>query len=443
MGAHWRANLIVLMAITVLLVTEAPMQAFGDFPRPPVQTSLVQIRDGRLVNQGVTVILGGLNYKDRFSSLLYEKSGKSDWSIIDYDFAQMAFLGAKVIRVWFNWIYYEPAPGRLDSTRLLADIQKTVDAASKNGLYIIVVLYNKDVSEAGTKIAGNWLQASTTTSKTDVSSADFWLKDGDNATQQRGLFDQVWHTISTRFKLEPIILAYELINEPYNEYCDQLPIWAQTISEKDNHFPLKSLYDQVVNEIRENQDQHIVMLNYGWGQGSTTFPSVNRSSDPQIIYDIHLYYTGPENSKQSWDHTEKTLGPWRGKDQNGVSINYTYPDVATNHDRNALRTRLESVSRLSSEEGYVFYLGEFGFTENNVYNLDVVSALGDLGFYVGFAYFQYCPGLPHDSPAIIQPILAHPIGRSETEISGNAVEMPHIASIRLPSPFFWSRKYLV
>jgi hypothetical protein len=405
MIVHCRAQLVILIAITAVLVSETPIQALG---RPPSQMMLVQIENGRVVSQdGATVVLNGLNYKDRFSSLLFEKSGKSDWPTINDDFAQMAQLGARTIRVWFNWIYYETVPGKLDSRRLLADIQKTVDAATQNRLYLIITLYNKNVSEAGKRVAGNWLQAATTTVKTDANSASFWLNDGDNAAQQRQLFEQLWLAISTRFRAEPTILAYELINEPYNEYCDQLPLWASTISEKGNHYPLKTLYDLVVRTIRENEDQHIIMLNYGWGQGPTMFPSVNRSSDSQIIYDVHLYYTAPENSKQSWDHTERTLGPWKGRDQNGTPLNYTYPDIATNHDRDAVRTRLESVSRLSVEEGYVFYLGEFGFTENNAYNLDVVSVLSDLGFYVGFAYFQYCPGLPHDSPAIIQPILAY------------------------------------
>lgn len=405
MVADSKAKLIGLMILSTILIAVAPAQVLGTSSQP---ISFVQVKNGRLVNQeGVAVLLYGVNYKDRFSSLLFQKDGTSNWSVIENDFSQMALLRARTIRVWFNWIYYEPTPGNLDHKRILTDIQKTVDAANKNHLYIIIVLYNKNVSKGGNQVAENWLQAGTTTAKTDVKSIDFWLNDGDNAARQRELFVQLWLTISTRFKTEPTIVAYELINEPHNKYYEQLPTWAQNMPGRDDHYALKSLYDAVVKKVRENQDQHIVMLNYGWGHGSATFPSVARSSDPQIIYDIHLYYTGPENSKQSWDHTERPFGPWKGKAQNGVSITYTYPDVATKHDRNAVSTRLESVSHLSKEGGYVFYLGEFGFTENTTYNLDVVSVLNDLGFYVGFAYFQYYPGIPHDSPAIIKPILAY------------------------------------
>ena len=79
---------------------------------------------------GTRAYLDGLNYKDQFKSRLKEDiSGISDWAGIRSDFRAMASLGAKTIRVWFDWIYYEPTPGKLDSKRMISHMQKIIDVA--------------------------------------------------------------------------------------------------------------------------------------------------------------------------------------------------------------------------------------------------------------------------------------------------------------------------
>jgi len=393
-----------LLAVLVLTSTSLPHAAAA----PKKQNvSFLQITGGVIVKQdGTRAYLDGLNYKDQFKSRLSEDiSGTSDWAGIRNDFRQMASLGAKTIRVWFNWIYYEPTIGKLDSSRMISHMHQIVDIAKANRVYVIIVIYNKIVWNRGTPV-NNWLQARTTTAKTDPGDANFWLNDGDFPGQQRSLFVNLWTKISSGFKTEPTVAAYDLINEPYVKYYDQQPSWTRSLTDSDPHYPLKSLYDLVLNSLRANGDNHIVILDY-------TCPEVNSyqlaalarsSSDAQVLYDIHFYTTAAENQVQGWDSTQKLTGPWTGKNSDGTQVSFTYPDATSAHDGAALRSRFELLSN-AQLNGYLFFVGEFGFTENASYNSDVAGLAVEFGI-AGFMYFEFVPDEPLGAVQVVAPVMS-------------------------------------
>ena len=129
---------------------------------------------------------------------------------------------ATTIRIWFNWSYYGPILGQLDSKRMLSDMQRIVDIARQNGVYVIITIFNNHFSRNG-QLISNWLQANITSSKTDPDNATFWLNDGDFLAKQRNAFLNLWNTISSKFRNEPIVGTYDLINEPFNKYYQQPP----------------------------------------------------------------------------------------------------------------------------------------------------------------------------------------------------------------------------
>ena len=301
------------------------------------------------------------------------------------------------IRVWFNWIYYEPSPGRLDSKKLLSDMQRITDIARLNGLYVIVTIYPHHIQQ-GRQSIDNWVQADATTAKTDPNAANFWLNDGTSPAEQRSLFMNLWRVISAKFRSEPVIVAYDLMNEPYNKHYSVVPNWAKT------SYPLKTLYEQVVGNLRAAGDNHIIMLDYNWVYGDDVVPLATPSKDNQVLYDIHMYYTAPENPAQGWDVTSMSQGPWNGKTPNGGDIAYTYPDSPSGHNMQAIAARFALLKNAESQ-GYVFFIGEFGFTVNTAYNVDVASLAKQSGF-TGTSYFEYSPDESIGSISTIAPILA-------------------------------------
>jgi len=354
-----------------------------------METNLLQIVDGKVMNpQGETVYLDGLNYKDQFKWLLYERKDAPRWDSIESDITRMASLGVKAVRVWFNWIYYEPTPGKLDERRMLSDMQRIVDAAKKNGIYVIITIFVKHYWLNGKKI-NSWVQAHTIDAKTNPDDLGFWLNDGAFPAVQRRLFVRLWRTISLRFGSEPAVAAYNLINEPYNKFYDELPRWTRGISDKIDHYPLRILHEAVVREIRNNGDDHMIILDYNWVYSCGLVPMALPSTDRQLLYDVHMYYVAQENGIQGWDVTYKISAPWKGKSFTGERISYAYPESANGHDRLALESRFETLAQ-AQLGGYVFYFGEFGLTENIAYNTDVASLIAKFDF-TGFAYFEYCP----------------------------------------------------
>jgi len=393
------ALLIVLIFGTVTVGLPAVRASTSNFP------SFLTISQGRLVgSQGERVYLDGVNYKDQLKWwLLYQKGGKVNWGAIERDFEGMALLKVKAVRLWIPWTYYEPVPGQLDSGRLMGDIQRMVDMARRNGLYIILVIYVKDIKTELIN-ADNWLQAHATTDRGDPESKDFWLNDGDFPIKQRSYFIEFWREISSRFKDEPAIAAYNLINEPYNKYYEQLPQWATSVPDHDLHYPLKSLYDLTIAAIRANGDSHIIILDYNWAYTYSEVPLAKPSKDPLLLYDVHIYATASPNPVQGWDVTHKTGSPWKGKAPNGTDISYAYPDTSTRHDKLAIAERFRNLARVQ-QQGYLFLVGEFGFTENSGYNLDVANLVVQFDF-AGFLYFEYSPDESIGTFQLIQPMMS-------------------------------------
>jgi hypothetical protein len=394
-----------LVLLTVLVPTVVLISSANDMSATAQIVPLIQIVNARLVNsQGVQVYLDGVNYKDQFKYLLYEKQGAPDWTTIESDFRTISSMGAKTIRIWFNWMYYEPTIGKLNSNRMLADVQEAVDLAKKYDLYLILTIYPYRFWTNG-KLVTPWLQAHATTARTDPENPDFWLNDGKTSEKQRNSFYKLWQTLSARFKSEPTIAAYDLMNEPYNKYYGTAPKWSLEVPGYDAHYPLKSLYDLTVKSIRDNGDSHIIILDYNWVYSSGVVPLAKPSADPQLLYDIHMYYTAPQNPVQGWDVVSQVTGPWSGKTTTGTPVQYTYPDSGSAHDRTAIMTRLQLLAQ-AQNEGYVFYFGEFGFTQNSAYNNDVASLVVQLGFS-GFAYFEYVPDEPIGTTQTIQPLMTY------------------------------------
>lgn len=91
---------------------------------------------------------------------------------------------------------------------------------------------------------------------------------------------QIWKVVSNRYKDEKQILGYGLLNEPIAHY----------FVEKDSllNTGALALYKRVVQEIRNQNDNHIVFL--GGVQWNTNFDIFENPFEVNLVYEFHKYW---------------------------------------------------------------------------------------------------------------------------------------------------------
>ncbi|MES1196925.1 MAG: cellulase family glycosylhydrolase, partial [Steroidobacter sp.] len=170
---------------------------------------------------------------------------------------------------------------------------------------------------------------------------DLWDKP---ENQQRLI--ALWKAIASRYKDQPVIFGYDLVNEP---------------GVSTNRTQWQQLAQQLVGAIREVDSKHPVIVErvnsiHGeWiNDDSMNFVTVN---DKNVIYEFHIYdpyfYT---HQHIAWD--EKM----RNRD-GGV-----WPDAANNHTRKFLSDTVDQYLVWGTKHQVPLYLGEWGVYKANFEN---------------------------------------------------------------------------
>ena len=107
-----------------------------------------------------------------------------------------------------------------------------------------------------------------------------WLFESE-ASQQ--LYCDIWRKIADRYKNEPVILGYELFNEPIAPYFPNM---------EELNGKLEDIYKKGVAAIREVDNNHIILL--GGAQWNGNFkPFKDSKFDDKIMYTCHRYGGDP------------------------------------------------------------------------------------------------------------------------------------------------------
>lgn len=93
------------------------------------------------------------------------------------------------------------------------------------------------------------------------------------------LFCEIWRKIADRYKNEPVILGYELMNEPIAHYFE---------NKAELKAKLEPLYKRAVKAIREVDNNHIVLLG-GARWNSDFFMFEDWKFDDKLMYTCHRY----------------------------------------------------------------------------------------------------------------------------------------------------------
>jgi hypothetical protein len=101
-----------------------------------------------------------------------------------------------------------------------------------------------------------------------------------SSQSSQDLLSEIWVRIATKYKSDPILIGYDLLNEPIAHYFkDDLDVL--------NH-SLFLIYKRVVADIREVDPDHIIFLNGSeWAGNFDVFEEI---IDDNIVYEFHKYW---------------------------------------------------------------------------------------------------------------------------------------------------------
>lgn len=172
--------------------------------------------------------------------------------------------GANTIRLPFHYKLFtdEDYMGLTAAQDGFQRIDSLVEWCRESDLYLILDMHDAPGGQTGDNI--------------DDSYGYPWLLESEESQQ---LFCDIWRRIADRYKNEPVILGYELMNEPIAPYFDNV---AELNSK------LETVYKRGVKAIREVDSNHIVLL--GGAQWNGNF-SVFRDFkfDDKLMYTCHRY----------------------------------------------------------------------------------------------------------------------------------------------------------
>lgn len=140
-------------------------------------------------------------------------------------------------------------------------LDRVVDWCRREGLYVIFDMHAAPGGQTGDNID-------------DSFGYPFLFE----SSESQGLTVNLWRKIAARYRNEPAVIGYDLLNEPIAHYFD-----IASLNPK-----LEPLYRKIVSGIREVDRNHIIFL--GGAQWDTNFKVFGPPFDPKLAYTFHKYW---------------------------------------------------------------------------------------------------------------------------------------------------------
>jgi endoglucanase len=170
--------------------------------------------------------------------------------------------GFNSVRVPFSYrlLVSDATPIRLegDGYQLFDDV---IAWCKKQNLYVILDMHGAPGGQTGDNIDDSW-------------GYPFLFE----SAESQGLTVNIWRKIAARYRNEPAVIGYDLLNEPIAHYFD-----ASNLNPK-----LEPLYRKIVAAIREVDKNHLIFL--GGAQWDTNFKVFGPPFDAKLVYTFHKYW---------------------------------------------------------------------------------------------------------------------------------------------------------
>lgn len=149
-----------------------------------------------------------------------------------------------------------------------------IENAKKRGMYVIIDCHGAPGSQNGSDHSGIDGGAN------KMLASEFFF--GQNAPANQELYYTIWELIAERYKDEPAVAAYDLLNEPYCSYRYDTPYPDEAL-----HGVLWDVYDKVYDKIRAIDDKHIIIMEATWDP--VDLPNPDDYGWTNIMYEYHNY----------------------------------------------------------------------------------------------------------------------------------------------------------
>lgn len=220
---------------------------------------LKDVNSPRLINQ-------------TFNELIGPSAADSFWKtylnnyITGADIHYLKSIGVNSIRVPFNYRLFtnEKYLGATNSNHGFELLDRLVSWCKKEQLYILLDMHCAPGGQTGDNID-------------DGDGYPFLFE----SEKDRQLTVLIWKRIAERYRNEPIIIGYDLLNEPIATYFDA------------NYFnpKLEGLYKRITTAIRQVDKNHLIFL--GGAQWNSNFAPFGQPFDSKLVYTFHKYWTSP------------------------------------------------------------------------------------------------------------------------------------------------------
>ena len=190
--------------------------------------------------------------------------------ITEYDLDEIKKMGFNCVRVpfWFRNFYYDDNGRKILDENNEWDFSRldwVVEECAEREIYVVLdmhgaVGYQSDAPHNGKK-----------------GSVGLYA-DTEQGERYRKLTDELWTAIALRFKDEPAVAMYDLLNEPM---CD---VEAGEIERRINN---EMIYSRLYDTIRKVDETHIITMEAIWT--AIALPMAWTKGWNNVVYQVHFY----------------------------------------------------------------------------------------------------------------------------------------------------------
>lgn len=191
------------------------------------------------------------------------KEYEDNW-ITEWDIKNIAKKGCNVIRIPF-WYrnFMKDANGtwltkKIDDNPGIKRLDWVIDTAQKYGIYVILDMHGCPGGQSYNHSTG-------TARKYELFTNE----------KYQDAMEELWVTIAKRYKDNPAVAAYDIMNE------------AQEYNGDIDSDPRNKLYDRMIKAIREVDNRHIITVEGIWGL--EVLPNPKDVGWKNILYQVHFY----------------------------------------------------------------------------------------------------------------------------------------------------------